>query len=308
MKGNPIPPSETSWPKVPDELLEGITELDCARVFGVDYVRLLENDGGELYVTRFGWPLIAHIRPHAWYDDKQYASKGYRLPGGTGMVYRVPTHAPNCTQCDLVVKFNRFAQNVPLEMASTLPPGLSDEEIASARFNSPFEEFALLRDLRRGLYGPEELRIYTKRALAIYCPARTHQSWQLGRDTSRFTSYRLQQEQDQAHEAHGHVALHQDRQYVTLFAYVPGENAEDMHHKGVITRQEMEDLTERSTREMYEKGFSILDHKPRHLILRTRHDDGKTLLTRRGKAAYVLVDFELLQRTKEYVAFLREHT
>ena len=50
----------------------------------------------------------------------------------------------------------------------------------------------------------------------------------------------------------------------------------------------------RVIRELADKGFRVLDNKPGHVILRRRRDG--TLLQRHGALAYVLVDFELLQR------------
>ena len=55
---------------------------------------------------------------------------------------------------------------------------------------------------------------------------------------------------------------------------------------------------QRVIRDLAAKGFRMLDVKPSHLILRTRRDG--SLLTRRGKLVYLLVDFELLQFTEAY--------
>ncbi len=90
------------------------------------------------------------------------------------MVYRLPTrpvegHHP----VDLVVKWSRVGEDVPLN-TFTLYKNIN------AEFNSPFEEFALVEELRRGEYGPPDLSIHTQKPLAIYMPPERMQLWQTG--------------------------------------------------------------------------------------------------------------------------------
>lgn len=205
---------------------------------------------------------------------------------------------------ELVVKFSRFAEHVPLFMPSTLPDDLPGYLADQATFNSPFEEFGLIEDMRRGWYGPARLRILTKRPLAIYCTPTHHPLWQLGRTPGRFSEYDLALKADQAGVTDEEkVRLDIDRQYITLFGWVQGNNAEDEHLAGRLTREELEQLTLRVNHELALKGFRILDNKPKHFILRRRRDG--TLLRRQGKLVYVQVDFELLQRTEEYLSFMQ---
>ena len=119
-----------------------------ARAYGVDYAHLLLNDGGELYLTRYGWALSKLIVPKAWFVDKRYREAGRRLLG-TGTVYRVPVIDPVGATKNVVVKFSRFAQHVPIFVDKPVADLVPRAVIDSACFNDPFEEFGLLTELRR---------------------------------------------------------------------------------------------------------------------------------------------------------------
>jgi len=106
--------------------------------FGVDYVRIDLAEAGEIFLTRFGWPYLRQLLPSSWFADRYYVRHGQRLLGSTGAVYRVPTAPDAGPSIDVVMKFSRVGQEVPLEIASTFPPGTSAQVMANARFNSPF--------------------------------------------------------------------------------------------------------------------------------------------------------------------------
>lgn len=38
------------------------------KVFGVEYICIVFPDNGQLYVTRYGWPLLEHLLPERWYE------------------------------------------------------------------------------------------------------------------------------------------------------------------------------------------------------------------------------------------------
>ena len=292
------------WPVPLPGTIDDVARLECARVFGVEYARIIEADGGELFVTRYGWPLVEHCRPAAWYHGHRYAEVGVKLTGGTGSVYRVPTVGRRGREVALVVKFSRFAQDVPLLITDDASRHITRDAVANARFNSPFEEFGILNELRVGRFGPAHLRVRTKRPLAIYCPPHQESMWRLGRTDSRFDSYRRRQQYDQEKAADMERAdLHGDRVYVMIFAFVKGENAESLYERGVLSDDELHKLSDRISDEVYEKGFLVLDHKPKHIILRLGKD-GRPI-RRDGKCAYTIVDFELMKRTEEYLAARR---
>ena len=121
-------------------------------LLGVDYFRLKTSDGGDLYLTRFGWPFREHLQPENWHAREWFEAKRERLEG-TGTVYRVPTRLVNGTSLHLVVKWSRVGEVVPLDT-------LTVTKFIQAEFNSPFEEFSLLMELRRGEAGPSATDCY----------------------------------------------------------------------------------------------------------------------------------------------------
>jgi len=269
-----------------------------ARAYGVDYARFVLAKGGELFFTRYGWGLANLTVPRAWFLDKRYRQAGRRLLGSTGTVYRVPVSAPHGATESLVIKFSRVAQDVPVfvdqSAADEAPWGMID----GATFNDPFEEFGMLMALRRGPFGPNRPRILTKKPLAIYSPPVRHALWQLGRKEDLFASHAARLAADQA--AHGlgePVKLELLRDYILVFQWVKGADAEEMHSRGLVSESEMRSLYFRSSKELKANGFMVLDHKPRHLILRFRRR-GAGLVRQHGLLTYALVDFELMKRTE----------
>ncbi len=276
-------------------------------VYGVPYVQLEDTTGGRLWVTCHGWHLLQYLDPANWYFGGQYSRRGQRLSEGSGAVYRVSHPKPQGRSVDLVVKFSRMAQEVSLQMASSCPGNPSDEVVETAAFNDPFQEFGLLEELRGSTFGPSQLRILTKRPLAIYSPARTYEPWQLGRSEDRFRPHRHELAKDQASRKSGFAAveLSIQRQYVCLFHWVHGDDAQQLQRRGVISPDELTSLVTSVVNDLSAKGFRVLDTKPNHIIL--RHRAGKTLLRRGGRTAFAIVDFELLQRTEEYEGWCNSH-
>jgi len=103
---------------------------------GVDYARVKTADGGDLYLTRFGFPFREHLAPENWYAPGWFAE--HRIPlEGTSTIYKLPTQPVRGRILDLVVRFSRLGQEIPLGVQFI-------SENAHAEFNSPFEEFALV--------------------------------------------------------------------------------------------------------------------------------------------------------------------
>lgn len=276
------------------------------RLYGVDYVTVTDPLLGEIFITREGWPLRDWLQPGQWYSERRYSSIGERLPGGTGTVYRVPTETERGKR-ELVVKFSRFAQEIPaIDAEATFPPNTPADAIYGARFNNPFEEFGLLRDLRRGHYGPRELRILTKRSLAIYSPSQEYAGWRLGRDDWLFEHAQHEVDEAQPDASVEHVSLNARRQYILLFQWVKGEDALTLHKRRRLSLEDLDRLSHRVNHELSLKGFRVLDNKPSHFILRPRNDG--TLLRKNADWVYALVDFELLQRTEDYKEYLIART
>ncbi|MCC6580654.1 MAG: hypothetical protein IT440_09440 [Phycisphaeraceae bacterium] len=270
------------------------------RCFGVDYVHLEPPEGGELFVTRHGWQLLPSLMPAQWFVGQKYQREGERLPGATAAVYRFPSRNVLGRPLDLVIKFSRVGQEVPLVMAASFPERMSDEVIANARFNSPFEEFGQVMELRQGRYGPADVNLLAQRPLAIYVTPGEHALWRLGRTKSRFTAHERRMAVDQA-GAPASFAIELDikREYVVIYSWIKGENAEQMQAYGLISDVELQQLTARVIHELSAKGFRVLDNKPKHFILQRERKTGR-LLRHHGNLAYALIDFELLERTEEY--------
>ena len=193
-----------------------------------------------------------------------------------------------------MVKFSRVAQDVPLIVETTFPDEIAPEIIAEARFNSPMEEFGLVMELRNSAFGPKQPRILTQCPMAIYAPPEEFELWQLGRSTSSFRSHARLLEEDQE-DAVKAIELDIKRLYVLVYGWIKGKDAQECFEAGEIGEEEFLSLFPRVTRELQDKGFRVLDNKPKHYILRNRKTDGQVVRHRNGLVVYGLVDFELLQ-------------
>src|SRR5512140_2048669 len=122
-----------------------------ARVFGTDYLHL-EVPGGDLYVTSFGLPFLEHLLPDNWGDEAYYREPEHRdlkvRLEGSAHPHKITTKPVNGKAIDIVVKWCRVGSEVHLH-ATPKADFISDDDLIQARWNSPFEEFGLLMDLRR---------------------------------------------------------------------------------------------------------------------------------------------------------------
>lgn len=296
---SPDPPLRSASDAVLDTPFDELHHENRMRAFGVDYAHVTAPEGGDLYLTRYGWPVVRQLMPGNWYVDRYFSRFGQRLPDSTGNVYRVKTRpCDGKSAVDLVVKFSRVGQEVPLEIATSFPDDISAEDIAAARFNSPMEEFGLLTELRNKSLETGALRVLTQKPLAIYVPPERFELWKLGRSRSRFDTHRRRLERDQAEaESDTAVALDIRREYVLLFQWIEGISAEEALRRGFLAQQTFSSLLPRAIDELRALGFRVLDNKPTHLIVRPRHH--KPGMARRDdRLAYALVDFELLQPTQ----------
>jgi len=260
-------------------------------LLGVDYYHFKTNDAGDLYLTRFGLPFREQLRPKNWYADDWFASKRERL-AGTSTVYKVPTRTVNGKALNLVVKWSRVGEVVPLDT-------FTFNKFIHAEFNSPFEEFSLLMELRKGDNGPRGIRIRTQRPMAIYVPAQRMRDWQTGRSEDKIRAKVAR---------HAGVEIDILRQYVVVFGWIEGkdavETAEEFRLEGRPRTDFLAHTTSLVVHELWQKGYRVIDMKPAHVILRPRPD--KSLLRERnGQFAYALVDYELLERTPEHEQAVR---
>lgn len=263
------------------------------RVFGVEYVCIDGLKGGELYLTRHGWAVNQSLLPKLWHDNQRFRTAGRAMQGATGSVYCVPVPHKVRSDYKLIVKFSRFAQHAGVTAAES---GLDDlwplDQLEGAEFLSPFEEIGALAQLRRGQNGAP--RIATKIPLGIYCPATRYAQWELGRESARRWRYDLELARDQDATTGGEAVQYAwDRLYALLYQYVEGIDAEQAFSHGLIDEATMVALARTAARDLRANGWAVLDHKPRHVILRTM-SDGRLVRRRDGRPYYALIDYELL--------------
>ena len=121
---------------------ERVYRRTLINVLGVVYVHTKTSDGGDLYMTRYAEQYQKHFDIGNWYDPEWFNTHKIRLEG-TGSVYRVPTKEVDGKVLDLVVKNCRVGEDVPLD-THTL------QEFCDAEFNSAWEEFSLVTEMREG--------------------------------------------------------------------------------------------------------------------------------------------------------------
>lgn len=254
------------------------------RIMGVNYVHVKTNDDGDLYVTSHGVPFFQHLLPENWYETKWFTAHRGRLDG-TGTVYRVatrPIDSQTLKSIDLVVKWSRVGQDVSLDTFTL-------ERNTNAEFNSPFEEFSLVEELRQSPLGPGESRVLAQKPLAIYAPAERMQLWQTGRSRDKILAKEAR---------HPGVLIDVLRSYILLYGWIKGINAvEAFAGLPGNSKVALDALTKRVDGELRNKGFVVSDQKPAHFILRTR--DGKLRARKDGRMPLALVDYELLARTEK---------
>ncbi len=267
---------------------EGIPgESGMVTILGVSYLQVHLPDGDDLYVTEYGMPFLGNLLPEnlckdrQWFD--QHAVSLLRMgprAAATSSSYKVRTKPWQGKSIDVVLKWNRMGQDIP---------GAHDnEDLWHEAFNSPYEEFALLMEMRNTAYESPG-RIRTHKPLAIYVPNEQVDLDRLGRK-----AYKMKQKL----EEHDDIKLDMLRPYAVVYEWIDGIDAAHAAHDGLLSEKAMAELTHAADADMRNKGFFVADSKPHHIIVRPTADGG-ILHSKQGQAAYALIDFELLRRTAE---------
>jgi len=263
-------------------------EATFLRLFGANYIHLNPEGEGDLYITEHGLPFLDQLMPQNWYVEEWFTSHRQRLEG-TSAVYRIqtrplPGHQPQ--SLDLVVKWSRVGQDIPLDTFTL-------DRAVNAEFNTPFEEFSLVEEMRRGEYGPKNIRILTQKPLAIYVPPEKLQLWQTGRSKEKIVRQIAR---------HPGVEIDILRSYILLFGWIKGSNAVEAYKHSFYDAERQKtrlaQLTKLVHDELHLKGFIVADHKPSHFIVRP--GEGGIRRRKDGRVVYALVDYELLARTPEH--------
>lgn len=247
---------------------------------GLEYLQIQTEDGGDLYLTRFGAPVAEYLSPENWYESHWFTAVRERLPG-TSAIFRVPTHTVHGVRLNLVVRFSRVGQEVPLDRDTLC-------RFPNAEFNSPFEEFAAAMQLRETRFEASEPRILTKTPLAIYSPAEKVPLWRSGR---------LEDKIARKLARHPDVPLDIARPYVLVYAWIDGINAaafsDQIGLAGARRERFLKRTTLRVVSQLARHRFRVIDMKPEHIIF----PEGNAPRGRDvGTQPYALVDYELLER------------
>ena len=223
-------------------------------VLGVTYAHSNTSDGGDLYLTPFGLKVSDLLQVENWFEPSWFKSKRRRLEG-TSAVHHVPTKEVNGRSIELVVKNCRMGEDVPLE-THTLKDFLNTE------FNSPWEEFALVMEMRDGKFGSSEVQIRTQEPLGIYVPPERLQMWQTGRSIDKVNKIAAR---------YPGIDLDILRQYKLIYAWIPGQDLIQLFRGFGLKDNELADaimpLTYKAIRDLEIKGYAVADMKPAHVIL-----------------------------------------
>ena len=281
-----------------------ISKKSLVNVLGVVYAHTKTSDAGDLYLTRFAEPYEKHFEIENWHEKNWFDEHKVRLKG-TSSVYRVPTKEVNNKSLDLVVKNCRVGEDVPLD-THTL------QEFCDAEFNSPWEEFSLVTEMRENYYGPKEMRVNTQRPMAIYVPPEKMQLWQSGRSREKINRIRAK---------HPGIDLDILKQYKLIYEWIKGNNLIEVFEHIDLDNTELishlKKINYKAIGDLNKKGYLVADMKPEHIIIseaetrlieeigRAENIDatGKQVellyqLLHEGK--YSVIDYELLSRTPEH--------
>jgi hypothetical protein len=89
------------------------------------------------------------------------------------------------------------------------------------------------------------------------------------------------------------------RSYILIYQWVKGEDAVQAFERLGRPLDELHQLTRKVQHELLRgRGYTVLDTKPNHFIVRRRRED--VIRDGNGEILFALIDFELLQRTKTY--------
>ncbi|MDX2108961.1 MAG: hypothetical protein SFY80_01840 [Verrucomicrobiota bacterium] len=267
------------------------------KLFGVDYVFVKGRQGGEFYITRPGWKVAGSILPENWFAGQQFSKKGRALAGATGAVYRVPVPHRVRSAYSIIVKFSRVGQDVGITVQDdqlTRDTELG-KRIDFAEFLPPFEEFGNIMKLRA-----DKRRLFATNApLAIYSPPTRYQEWELGRKShlqSRHDS-NLAQDQERSGVANK-VVYNWDKLYILLYQWLDGVDAEQAFQNDMISNDTMVYLSRTMRQHARDLGWVVLDHKPRHVIVRPVRN-GNGLRFYKGHPVMGMIDYELLVPAEE---------
>ncbi|MBN2406347.1 MAG: hypothetical protein JXJ19_01510 [Elusimicrobia bacterium] len=250
---------------------------ELLKILGVEYAHLILDNGDDLYVTAYGLPFMENLRPENYWLDKEWFGKNSSKLSGTSSLYKVRTKTVNGRYRDIVMKWNRMGQDVP---------GVDESsDLLDAEFNSPFEEFSMVMELRESIYGAGE-KIALQKPLAIYVPKDQADPSMLGRK-----EYKMKEKI----RLHKEVSLDICRSYAMIYEWVKGIDITQAYTGNALKEMYLQHLTHRADRDFRKMGFIVRDRKPHHVIVKPTRNGG-FLKNKKGEFLFGVVDYELLER------------
>jgi hypothetical protein len=256
------------------------------RIFDVDYIHIKLNNDDELYLTKYGVPFIENLMPNNFLTDNDwYQNNSEGLSGSSGL-RKIRTKSINGKAIDIVFKWNRMGQDVPGENPS--------EDFYLGEFNSPFEEFSLVMELRDTRHESPEA-IFTHKPLAIYIPSK-----KIKLESILRKEYKMKVKIN----VHDEVELDMYRNYAVIYEWLKGIDAARAYKGNMLEENVVRNLTSGNVQKLEKNGFVVGDNKPSHIIIRPKKN-GDYLKNKNREILYGLVDFELLARTPEREEIIR---
>jgi hypothetical protein len=258
------------------------------RILNVNYAHKRFHNGDDLYVTEYGLPFFRLLRPENYLTDRDWFQNHSNRLSGTGTTYRVKTKRVENRTRTFVIKYNRMGQEIPGSEVA--------EEFSFVEFNSPFEEFSLVMELKHAKHQASD-PVITQKPLGIYVPAKRLELERMGR-----YEYKLQSKLE-THKPD--VELDIFRAYVLIYEWINGIDAAQALKEGIITDEQTMRLTREAEEQMRSKGFVTRDNKPHHVIVRP-NGNGGLKKNQRGEVLRAIIDYELLARTPEHETIIKK--
>jgi hypothetical protein len=255
-------------------------DFEIEKILDVYYLHLKFDNRDDLYLAEYGLPFSDILKPWNFISDKAWYKENSTRLSGSGCTYKIRTKKINGIYKDLVIKWNRMGQDIPGEDES--------EELLGAQFNSPFEEFSLVMELRNSRYESPGA-IITQKPLAIYVPSEREQLWRIGRKAD-IIRVKI--------DNHIDVELDMFRLYVVVYDWIKGIDAAHAYKENIIEEKKMIELTLQAEQMMKKKGFVVRDRKPHHIIIKPKRN-GTLATNSEGKTLFAVIDHELLERLPE---------
>ncbi|MGM0442382.1 MAG: hypothetical protein ACQEQC_08195 [Elusimicrobiota bacterium] len=250
---------------------------ELTRVLDVEYAHLILENKDDLYLTKYGLPYMENLKPKNFWTDKEWFRNNSVKLSGTSTLYKVRTKKINNKSRDIVLKWNRMGQEIP---------GLEENsDLINAEFNSPFEEFSLVMELRSQIRNLKE-KLALQKPLAIYVPAASKDPFKLGRKEYKMKNMIA---------SHTEIELDICRPYAMVYEWIDGIDLTRAYGKNILDKFFMERLTVKAEQKLRNYGYVVQDSKPHHIIIRPREEKG-LLSDKDGRIIFGLVDYELLNR------------